>query len=154
MTAPKIDLARFDLMAAAGLVVSCRWGNGSPNKTACTLGAAVGVTNMAECVAQGWPKWLAEIVTQLADGLPSDELWLGRQREILVAIQAADPAALVVDGPVFCAMRRNILQPIARTSGAAQDAESAWVADAAQAASEAAHVLIYEALLSALEGIK
>ena len=181
MTTPHIDIARFDDMATAGYVVRGRWGNGTTLVRACTLAAAVGVIDIDGCVAKGWPQWLAEIVMHLADGLPEDDLWLRRQRELLLAIQAADPASLAFDGPVSCVVRRSAILPIAlesigegdepwrvqcrevvlsvMESGRAAEAEAAaWAAEAAEEAraaraAEAANVRIHDALVSALAGV-
>jgi hypothetical protein len=160
----KLDLDRLDYFASRGALV--QRARGDAHETACALSAVAGVTSDTECIALGWPRWLAEIYRILFDNAPKNEA-LAWAREVGAAIKAADrpgadwdrikrdlrlrailPIALenVGDGdePWRTDCRNALQWSIAndgadnpRAVGAARAAWDAWAAGAARAAEAA-----------------
>lgn len=170
----KIDIARFEELAARGAIIQDDWGDG--RERACLMSALVtGATSEEDCAANGWPLWLAEMAVWLFDRWPRNEA-VARGRALAHAIAAYDARGGDWDA-VYRRVRMDAILPIAGESigdgdelwriecravvdhaisvGARPptEAEAAWAAKAAWAAEAAwagARDRIEEALLKAL----
>jgi hypothetical protein len=78
----KIDAENFERLAADAKLTQGSWGDGK--ETACMMSAIAGLS-IDDCVAAGWPKWLAEIGTWIFD---SSTTPLSDSRAFIAAAQA------------------------------------------------------------------
>lgn len=109
---PYIDMKRFEEFARNGALQQGEWGDA--HETACALSAAVGVSSDEECVALGWPLWLAEFFRRAFDCASSIELGTKWAREMGNAIVACPD---VTDWDrIKCDLRMRAILPIALES--------------------------------------
>jgi hypothetical protein len=117
----QIDIASFEALAKRGAIKQGAWGDG--HERACLMSALVsGAKREEDCVAQGWPLWLAEIAVWLFDTAPKDEA-VDKGRRLAVAIAAADKRGIDWDR-VYCDVRTDAILPIALD--AIGDGDESW----------------------------
>ena len=97
-----------------------RWGDNV--KTACLMSALTGRTDIDGCVAEGWPRWLAELGQAVFDNAPRD-IALERATEFAQAVKAAVERGADFD-EVFRAFRLDSVLPIALES--IGEGDEAW----------------------------
>ena len=84
----KLDIERLERFAREGRLQQGDWGDA--HETACALSASVGVTSDEQCVAAGWPLWLAVLYREMFDGAPDLETGTAWALEVGRAIKSKD----------------------------------------------------------------
>lgn len=153
----QINIDRYEALAARGAIRQRAWGDGQ--EQACLMSALVtGADSETDCVAQGWPLWLAEIAMWLFDGYPEDQA-IERGRRLALAIKAADARGVQWER-VFRAVRLTAVLPIAME--VIGESDEPWrvecrkvvqwsIDNGGEAAGAAARDRIETALLAAME---
>lgn len=117
----EIDLSRYDDLASRGRITQRSWGDG--HESASLMTALVrGAESERDCVAAGWPQWLAELATELFALFPADQA-VERGRRVAGAIADADAASVDWD-EIYAGVRLDAILPVALES--IGDGSEAW----------------------------
>ncbi len=96
----KLNIERYKDFAKRGMLE--QGGFGDLRDSACLVSSLTGGESFDDCVAEGWPRWLAQLAAQIFDTAPKAEMF-ERGLAVAEAIKCAEGR-----GADFDQVRRNI----------------------------------------------